>query len=148
MKKFISICVLTSQLMVAQVAFAMTMQEKNKETVLNFYELALNQKNFEAASQYLGSRYTQHNPLAADGPEGLKNFLNYLREKYPDAHSTIKRIFAEGDFVILHVHSIKEPGTRGSAIFDLFKLENGKIIEHWDAIQEVPEHSANPNGMF
>ncbi len=148
MKKFLSICILFSQFMIAQATFALTIQEKNKETVQNFYELALNQKNFAAASQYLGTRYTQHNPLAADGPEGLKNFLNYLREKYPDAHSTIKRIFAEGDYVILHVHSVKEPGTRGSAIFDLFKLENGKIIEHWDAIQDVPEHSANANGMF
>ncbi|ERH41856.1 hypothetical protein N750_15970 [Legionella pneumophila str. Leg01/53] len=56
--------------------------------------------------------------------------------------------FSEGDYVILHVHSIREPGTRGRAIFDLFKLEDGKIIEHWDAIQDIPVKSANPNSMF
>jgi len=62
--------------------------------------------------------------------------------------SEIKRVFADGDYVILHVHSIREPGTRGRAIFDLFKLENGKIVEHWDAVQDIPEKSANENGMF
>lgn len=123
-------------------------QEINKQNVIEFYELAINEKNFDAASKYLGSKYTQHNPTAADGSEGLKAFIQFLRESYPNAHSEIKRIFAEGDYVILHVHSIREPGTRGRAIFDLFKLENGKIIEHWDAVQDIPEQSANPNGMF
>ena len=123
-------------------------QEINKQKVIEFYDQAINQKNFEAASQYLGDHYTQHNPTAADGPEGLKAFIQYLRDNYPKAHSDIIRIFAEGDFVILHVHSIREPGTRGRAIFDLFKLENGKIVEHWDAVQDIPEKSANSNGMF
>ena len=122
--------------------------EANKKTVVAFYEAAINQKNFEVASQYLGSRYTQHNPTAADGPEGLKAFVSFLQENYPSAHSDIKQVFAEGDYVILHVLSIREPGTRGRAIFDLFKLENGKIVEHWDAVQDIPEKSANDNGMF
>jgi predicted SnoaL-like aldol condensation-catalyzing enzyme len=123
-------------------------QEINKQNVIEFYDKALNQKDFDAAAKYLGSRYTQHNPNAADGPEGFKAFIQLLREKYPNAHSEIKRIFAEGDYVILHVHSVREPGTRGRAIFDLFKLENGKIVEHWDTVQDIPEKSANPNGMF
>ena len=122
--------------------------EINKQNVVAFYNEAINNKDFNAASAYLGSRYTQHNPTAADGPEGLKAFIQFLRDNYPSAHSDIKRVFAEGDYVILHVHSIREPGTRGRAIFDLFKLENGKIVEHWDAVQDIPEKSANPNGMF
>lgn len=81
-------------------------------------------------------------------PEGLKGFIQFLRDKYPNAHSDIKCVFAEGDYVILHVHSIREPGTRGRAIFDLFKLENGKIVEHWDTVQDIPEKSGNTNGMF
>jgi predicted SnoaL-like aldol condensation-catalyzing enzyme len=123
-------------------------QEANKKTVLEFYEAAINQKDFDKAAPYIGSRYTQHNPNAADGPEGLKRFLGFLREKFPQAHSEIKQVFADGDYVILHVHSVREPGSRGNAIVDIFKLENGKVVEHWDVIQPIPEQSANSNGMF
>lgn len=122
--------------------------EANKKTVVAFYEKAINQKDFDAASKHLGSRYTQHNPVAADGPEGLKGFIGFLRAKFPDAKSEIKRVFAEGDYVILHVHAVREPGTRGRAIIDIFKLEGGKIVEHWDVAQDVPEKAANANGMF
>jgi predicted SnoaL-like aldol condensation-catalyzing enzyme len=122
--------------------------EANKKVVREFYDSLINKKDFKAASKYIGNRYIQHNPLVADGPEGLKAFVNFLKSDYPDARSEIKRIFADGDYVIIHVHSVRIPNTRGRAIFDLFKLENGKIVEHWDAIQEIPESSANPNGMF
>jgi len=129
-------------------ADAQTQQEANKKIVVDFYDKAINQKDFEAASKYLGPRYTQHNPNAADGPEGLKAFLGFLKEKFPASKSEIKRVFAEGDYVILHVHAVREPGTRGSAIVDIFKLEQGKIVEHWDVVQPIPEKAANPNGTF
>ena len=123
-------------------------QETNKKNVVEFYEKALNQKDFEAASKYIGPRYIQHNPAAADGPEGLKAFLQFLRDKFPSSRSEINRVFADGDYVILHVHTTRVPGTRGLAIVDIFKLENGKIVEHWDVVQDIPETAANPNGMF
>jgi predicted SnoaL-like aldol condensation-catalyzing enzyme len=122
--------------------------EDNKKAVVEFYDLAINQKNFEAASKFLGPRYTQHNPRATDGPEGLKAFISFLRDKFPDYHSDIKRVFADGDYVILHVHNVPTPGSRGNAIVDIFKLENGKVVEHWDVRQEIPEQSANSNTMF
>ena len=122
--------------------------EANKKAVEKFYDLIINKKDFKSASEYIGSRYTQHNPLVAEGPEGLKAFVNFLKSNYPDARSEIKRAFAEGDYVILHVHSVRVPNTRGRAIIEIFKLENGKIVEHWDTIQDIPETSANPNGMF
>ena len=122
--------------------------EANKKNVVEFYDKALNQKDFEAAARHLGPRYTQHNPVAADGPEGLKAFIQFLRDKFPNARSEIKRVFAEGDYVIVHVHAIREPGTRGRAIIDIFKLENGKLVEHWEVAQDVPEKAANANGMF
>ena len=122
--------------------------EANKRNVVEFYNKALNDKDFDAASKYLGARYTQHNPVAADGPEGLKAFIGFLRARFPASRSEIKRVFAEGDHVILHVHAVREPGTRGRAIIDIFKLENGKIVEHWDVAQDVPEKAANSNGMF
>jgi predicted SnoaL-like aldol condensation-catalyzing enzyme len=125
-----------------------TSLDENKKTVQEFYDFLINKKDFKSASKYIGSRYTQHNPLLADGPDGLRAFVDFLKSNYPEAKSEIKRLFAEGDYVILHVHSVRIPNTRGRAIFELFKLENGKIVEHWDTIQEIPETSANPNGMF
>ena len=122
--------------------------EANKKIVVDFYEKALNQKDFDAAAKYFGPRYTQHNPGAPDGPEGFKRLVTLLKEKFPNSHNEIKRVIAEGDLVVLHVHSVREPGQRGRAIVDIFKVENGKIVEHWDVVQDVPEKSANDNTMF
>jgi predicted SnoaL-like aldol condensation-catalyzing enzyme len=122
--------------------------EANKKAVLEFYDKALNQKDFDAASKYFGPRYIQHNPGAPDGIEGFKAFITTRKEKFPNAKSEIKRAFADGDFVILHVHAVREPGERGNAIVDIFRLENGKIVEHWDVVQPIPEKTANNNGMF
>jgi len=123
-------------------------QEINKKLVAQFYQNAINDKNFAAAEPYLGSWYIQHNPQAQDGIDGFKQFIEYLKSTYPQSHSEIKRIIADGAYVILHVHSNKEPGTRGQAIMDIFRLEHNKIVEHWDVIQEIPAESANNNGMF
>jgi predicted SnoaL-like aldol condensation-catalyzing enzyme len=122
--------------------------EANKKAAMEFYDAAINKKDFEAASKFIGNRYTQHNPGAADGPEGLKAFLGFLREKFPQYHSDIKRAFADGDYVILHVHNIPTPGARGRAIMDIFKFENGKVVEHWDVAQDIPESPRNNNTMF
>ena len=123
-------------------------EEANRKVVLEFYEKGLTQKTADAAIAMMGDRYVQHNPNAADGPEGFRKFIGFLKEKFPNSKSEIKRSFVDGDYVILHVHAVREPGTRGSAIVDIFKLENGRIVEHWDAVQPIPETSANNNGMF
>ncbi|RIJ04760.1 polyketide cyclase [Achromobacter sp. K91] len=123
-------------------------ESANKAAVLAFYEKGLNQKDADAALKYVGDRYVQHNPNAADGPEGFRKFIAFLRDKFPQSRSEIKRVFTDGDYVILHVHAVRQPGDRGSAIIDIFRLEQGKIVEHWDAVQPIPEQSANPNGMF
>jgi predicted SnoaL-like aldol condensation-catalyzing enzyme len=123
-------------------------EEANKRVVLDLYDKALNQHDFEAASKHLGPYYKQHNPMAEDGAEGLKKFIEWRRQKFPKARSEIKRAFADGDYVVLHVHSVREPGERGVAIVDIFRLENGKVVEHWDVIQPIPEKAANGNGMF
>jgi predicted SnoaL-like aldol condensation-catalyzing enzyme len=123
--------------------------EINKKNVVEFYNAALNEKDFEKASKYLGATYIQHNPVAADGPEGLKGFIAFLRDKFPNNKSDIKRVFADGNFVIVHVHAVRTPGDRGNAIIDIFRLDdNGKVVEHWDAVQPIPEKAANNNGMF
>jgi predicted SnoaL-like aldol condensation-catalyzing enzyme len=147
MLRFFLVLVLVTLAPIAYAAGQKQMEE-NKKVVLQFYEAAINQKDFEAASKFLGPRYIQHNPRAADGAEGLKAFLTFLREKFPDYHSEIKRAFADGDYVILHVHNVPTPGSRGNAIIDIFRLENGKVVEHWDVRQEIPEQAANSNTMF
>jgi predicted SnoaL-like aldol condensation-catalyzing enzyme len=124
-----------------------TKEEVNKKRVLEFYEKVLNQKDVAVIDKYLGP-YRQHNPQAADGPEGLKAYINYLKGSAPGFRFEIKRAFADGDFVILHVHGIPAPGARGLAIVDLFRVDGDKIVEHWDVIQEIPEKAANSNTMF
>jgi predicted SnoaL-like aldol condensation-catalyzing enzyme len=121
--------------------------ETNKRNVAEFYDLIINKKDFESARKFMGARYKQHNPLVGDGPEGLKAFIRYLKANYPKAKSEIKKVIAEGDYVVLHVHSSRTPKVQ-RAIIEIFRLENGRIDEHWDVIQEIPETSANPNGMF
>jgi predicted SnoaL-like aldol condensation-catalyzing enzyme len=140
--------VLVLALLVVGALPALADPEANKKAVLEFYDKALNQKDFDAASKYFGPHYIQHNPGAQDGIEGFKALIAMRKEKFPDTKSEIKRAFAEGDYVILHVHGVREPGDRGVAIVDIFRLENGKIVEHWDVIQPVPEKTANDNGMF
>lgn len=127
--------------------------ERNKKNVVEFYDAVLNEKNFDKAATYVGATYIQHNPIGADGLEGIKGFINFLRDKFPNNKSEIKRIFADGNYVIVHVHAVRNPGTgeRGNAIFDLFRLDdNGKVVEHWDAVQPIPdpEKALNKNGMF
>jgi predicted SnoaL-like aldol condensation-catalyzing enzyme len=123
-------------------------EEINKKNVVEFYKAMINQKDFEAASKYVGSRYVQHNPMGADHLEGIKNFIQFLREKMPDAHWELKRVFADGDYVITHGHTVSKPGDRGMAAMDIFRLEEGKIVEHWDAVQPIPEKAMNANTMF
>lgn len=125
-------------------------EQANIKAVLELYEKALNQHDFEGAAKYLGPRYIQHNPFAEDGAEGLKKFIEWRKQKFPQAKSIVKRAFADGDYVILHVHSIREPGALGVAIVDIYRMENGKVVEHWDVIQDVPDESKvkNKNGMF
>jgi predicted SnoaL-like aldol condensation-catalyzing enzyme len=122
--------------------------ESNKRIATEFYDAAINRKDFAAASRYLGSAYRQHNPTAADGAEGLRSFIDFLKARFPNQRGEIKRVIAEGDLVVLHVHSTRGDDTPGRAIVDIFRIENGKVVEHWDVIQDIPAQAANANGMF
>ena len=98
--------------------------------------------------RYVRSDYIQHNPGAADGPEALKNLGTALHQQFPDAKYEVERVISEGDLVLVHSHAVLTPGSRGSAVFDIFRFQDGKIAEHWDTIQNVPETTANGNDMF
>jgi predicted SnoaL-like aldol condensation-catalyzing enzyme len=122
--------------------------ETNKKIVIESYHLALNARDADAAAKYLAEDYIQHNPLVADGIEGWTAMVHFMRTRYPEGTVDIKRVLADGDFVVLHVHSIPTPGQPGEAIVEIFRLQDGKIAEHWDVIQPIPEHHANTNTMF
>jgi predicted SnoaL-like aldol condensation-catalyzing enzyme len=123
--------------------------ETNKASVKAFYDLAFNQRQpEEAVRQYVGASYRQHNPMAGDGPEPFIGFVKWFTSENPELRVEFKRFIAEGDLVVVHSHMIPAPGARGTAVMDIFRLDDGKIVEHWDVVQEVPEKAANANTMF
>ena len=122
-----------------------------KEIVLAFYNAALNEKDPEKARSFLGDTYIQHNPHVPDGIEGFLRFIKFRRNKFPNARNEVKRVIAEGDLVVLHVHSVVIPNSPGRQIVDIFRVKNGNVIEHSDVIQEIPVAifpPINDNGLF
>jgi predicted SnoaL-like aldol condensation-catalyzing enzyme len=122
--------------------------ENNKKTVLEFYSKGVGQKDFTVASAYLDPAFKHHNPIRSGGIEGIKAFLDMLREKHPNARFEIKRVFADGEYVIVHVHAMLDPGAKGTSIVDIYKLGNGRIVEHWDVRQDIPDNVTDLNGLF
>lgn len=122
--------------------------ENNKRVVVDYYETAFHGDPERAVAEHFGDRYVQHNPDAEDGPEAFIGFVRYLRGEYPELRLDIKRVVAEGDLVATHSHLVLRPGEPGRALADWFRLEDGKVVEHWDVIQDVPGASSNPRGMF
>ncbi len=121
----------------------------NKLLVTEFYELAFNRHQpAEAAAKYIAPRYIQHNPGAPNGAQVFVTFFESFFQTHPTAHVQIKRVLADGDLVAVHAHWSRDETDRGSAVVDIFRIENGKIAEHWDVVQPVPERSLNSNTMF
>ncbi len=118
----------------------------NKAAAIAFYKTQ-NTHDWAAARQYIGDHWIEHAPHAQPGIAGLEHFYERLQEVGPQHQSIVLRAFAQGDLVALHVHDIPEPGARGSALIVFLRFENGKIVEHWHVVQNVPGLS-NYNGMF
>ncbi len=133
----------------------MTLEEK-KRLVLDFFQTAFVDKDPEKALDlYVGDYYRQHNPSVPDGKEAFTDYVKARSAKNPGRKILLKRVIAEGDLVVMHSHNIFAPGDEGYASapngvasINIFRLENGRVVEHWDVREPVPATAVHSNTMF
>jgi predicted SnoaL-like aldol condensation-catalyzing enzyme len=129
--------------------------ERNKETAVGFYKTAFADRDPDKAFEYLGGYYRQHNPSVPDGKEAFLAFAKQRASDNPGRVFEIRRVIAEGDYVVLHTHHVFAKTDKdypdvpnGRVVVDIFRLENGKIVEHWDVLQAIPTKMAHGNTMY
>lgn len=123
-------------------------EEANRILVVDFYNAFFNEHKVEEAARVVADGYKQHNPDVPDGKQPFVSYFTGFFKDNPQSRARIVRSAVDGDLVWVHVHSTNDPNDRGQAVLDIFRVESGKIVEHWDVIQPVPQAAANDNGMF
>ncbi len=122
--------------------------EENKKNAIAFYRMAYMGEPAEAVRRYVGDKYIQHNPDVENGPAGFIEYFERMHREFPQKEIEFVRSVAEGDLVSLHTHQVW-PGDEHYITMDFFRFDDfGKIVEHWDAIQKVPEHTKSGNPMY
>ncbi|WP_340156698.1 ester cyclase [uncultured Winogradskyella sp.] len=122
--------------------------ELNKKNAIAFYKMAYEGDPTKAVELYVGETYIQHNPMVADGPQAFIDYFDRMQKEFPVKSIDFVRSVAEGDLVALHTHQVW-PDNDEYITMDFFRCdENGKIVEHWDSIQQIPKTSNNNNTMY
>jgi len=155
LKHFRALPLLLAGLMtLASVAYAappqtrdLKQEEANRALVVEFYDRFFNKHDI-ASARVVADSYRQHNPDVPDGKAPFVSYFSGFFKEHPKSTSRIVRSATSGDLVYLHVHFKVEPPDRGQAVVDIFRVADGKIVEHWDVVQDVPEKAANKNTMF
>ena len=148
MNKFVVGLAATAGLLANHASAAVTPRTANEKVVVAFYDQAFNAHQPKAASdRYIGSVYIQHNPLVPNGAAPFYDHFGDFFKSHPEASLDMKHLVGEGDLVVVHSLFRAGPNDRGQALMDLFRVEHGKIVEHWDVIQPVPAETANGNTM-
>ena len=123
-------------------------EQANLDLVLNMFAEVLNPMDSAAVDRFIDVDYIQHNQSVQPGRQPLKDFLDMIRGQTPDAVHDVKRAFVDGEHVTVHYHVRRWPEDLGWAVIDIFRIENGKVKEHWDVMQDVIEGGPNPNSPF
>ena len=148
LKSLAACALVTSHCLAASPALAAAPQS-NKEIVTAFFRMMFQDREIdEAVRLYVSPNYVQHNPYMRDGVGPMVDFFPPYFDQHPQAIVEIKRVIADGDLVVIHNQWRDSPEDRGQAVVDIFRVDKGKIVEHWDVSQEIPENPANQNGMF
>lgn len=121
---------------------------KNKANAVAFYRMAYEGNAAEAVQRYVGNEYIQHNPLVGNGPQPFIEYFDRMRAEYPNKSIDFVRVIGEGNLVALHTHQVW-PDDLEYVTMDFFRFDgDGKIVEHWDVMQEIPKETANGNTMY
>jgi len=123
-------------------------EDANAQLIRDLFDKVLIPMDKTLVDAFIAEDYLQHSSLAKPGREALKDWLDFVRAETPQATQKVYRILAEDDHVVSHQHVIRWPGDTGFAVMDIFRIENGKIVEHWDVVQELSADPVNPNSMF
>lgn len=138
----------TQNALAADSARNVALEEQNRAVVLKFYDEFFNKHKTQEAAKVVVDDYKQHNPDVPDGKAPFVDYFTGFFKENPQSRARIVRSAADGDLVWLHVHSTNGPKDRGQAVLDVFRLKDGRIVEHWDVTQDVPAEAANKNTMF
>jgi predicted SnoaL-like aldol condensation-catalyzing enzyme len=149
-KRFVMLLLAVSAMLpIAVLASRASMQaDANRKVIFAFYERFFNLHDLTAADPYIAEVYIQHNPNVPNGREAFVEGFTRVFAQFPQRHGQIVRAIAEGDLVVRHVHMTKSPEDRGAAVVDIFRVDHGRIVEHWDVQQAVPAQASNNNTMF
>jgi predicted SnoaL-like aldol condensation-catalyzing enzyme len=123
-------------------------EQRNLDFCTRMYRDMLMTFDASRVDEFIHADYIQHSTAASGGREGLRAFFEDRAGRFAEVEMHIRASFADGDFTIFHIHTIREPGDPGMSIIDIFRLEDGKVREHWEVVQEIPVELPHANGIF